>query len=196
MECRKFEITLVSARNLEVRETHKMKVYAKISIAGDPNMEKRTPVDKKGRANPAWNFTTICIIGKQAVEHDGVLLVITLYCSRTFGDQCIGEVCVSFKELFNRERTLWGRLRTPFSSPKGVGVGKTVNYPVKNGGSNSGGVLKFSYRFGEVVIVDQTSGRKSTLASVAQWVVLIITVVTGVDLPIDIPFSWKMFHEV
>ena len=125
MEFWMFEITLILARNLEVRETQKTKVYAKISIAAHPNTEKRTPVDKKGGANPAWNFTTTCKIGKQAVEHDGVMLLIELYRSRTFGDQYIGEVRVSFKELFNRERTLWGRLTTLFSCPKGAGVGKT-----------------------------------------------------------------------
>ena len=190
MEFWMFEITLILARNLEVRETQKTKVYAKISIAGHPNTEKRTPVDKKGGANPAWNFTTTCKIGKQAVEHDGVMLLIELYRSRTFGDQYIGEVRVSFKELFNRERTLWGRLTTLFSCPKGAGVGKTVKYPVNNGGSHSSGVLKFSYRFRKEVIVNQPSGGGSALglaASGAKWVGLIITVATG----IDIPFSWE-----
>ncbi|RVW71072.1 Protein SRC2 [Vitis vinifera] len=191
MEWRMFKITLISARNLDVRETQKTKVYAKISIAGHPNTEKRTPVDKKGGANPAWNFTTTCMIGKQAVEHDVVKLEIKLYRSRALGDKYIGKVCVSFKELFNLERTLWGRLRTLFSCPKGAGVGKTVKYSVKkNGGSDSSGVLKFSYRFGEVVIVNQPSGHGSTSPLVAQLVVLFIRVVIAAALSIDIPFSW------
>ena len=130
------------------------------------------------------------MIGKQAVEHDVVKLEIKLYRSRALGDKYIGKVCVSFKELFNLERTLWGRLRTLFSCPKGAGVGKTVKYPVNNGGSHSSGVLKFSYRFGEVVIVNQPSGHGSTSPLVAQLVVLFIRVVIAAALSIDIPFSW------
>ncbi|RVW71063.1 hypothetical protein CK203_061489 [Vitis vinifera] len=166
MEFWMFEITLILARNLEVRETQKTKVYAKISIAGHPNTEKRTPVDKKGGANPAWNFTTTCKIGKQAVEHDGVMLLIELYRSRTFGDQYIGELS------------------------KGSWSWQDLKYPVNNGGSHSSGVLKFSYRFRKEVIVNQPSGGGSALglaASGAKWVGLIITVATG----IDIPFSWE-----
>lgn len=186
-----FEITLISARNLEVRETQKTNVYAKISIAGHPDTEKRTPVDKKGGGNPAWNFTTTCMIGKQAVEHDVVKLEIKLYRSRPLGDKYIGKVCVSFKELFNLERTLWGRLRTHFSCPKGAGVGKTVKYSVKkNGGSDSSGVLKFSYRFGKVEIVNQPSRQGITSTRVAELVVPLLRVVIAAALSTHIPFAW------
>ncbi|RVX01827.1 hypothetical protein CK203_019402 [Vitis vinifera] len=66
-----------------------------------PEQREKTPVDKKGKTDPAWNFTTGFTIGNEAIEYQGVMLVIKLYCSRTLGDRYVGEVRVSFKDLFD-----------------------------------------------------------------------------------------------
>lgn len=152
MECRKFEINLISAIDLEnVRKICKMKVYARVSIGNDPKTEKRTPIDLHGKTNPAWNFTMKYTIGESLVEHYSGMLVIKLYCKRKLGDRYIGEVHLSVKELYE------------FAYP--LGGSAVVNYPVQKGCVNSQGVLKFSYRFGERVSID-----KLLLAeSIAVW---------------------------
>ncbi|XP_059630318.1 protein SRC2-like [Cornus florida] len=142
MECRKFEITLVSANDLEdVRRICKMKPYARVSIANNPRTEKRTPTDKHGETNPAWNFTVRYTIDESAVEHYGVILVIKLYCKRKLGDRYIGEVHTSLKELFD------------YASMNGGSA--VVSHPVQKGSADSQGVLKFSYRFGDRLSVDK-----------------------------------------
>ncbi|KAL6962109.1 hypothetical protein U1Q18_037062 [Sarracenia purpurea var. burkii] len=143
MECRKFELTLISANDLEdVRKFFKMKVYAKVSIGGNPETEKRTPADKHGKINPAWNFHMTYTVGESAVRHYGTMLVIKLYCKRNLGDRYIGEVHMPVKELFDRA----------FMCGGGSAV---VSLPVKKGSVDSQGLLNFSYRFGERVDVEK-----------------------------------------
>ncbi|KAI3460602.1 hypothetical protein Pfo_017265 [Paulownia fortunei] len=136
MECRKFEITLISANNLEdVRKICKMKVHARVSIGGGAEKEKRTPTDKHGEINPAWNFTMRYTISESMVQNYNTMLVVKLYCKRKLGDRYIGEVHTSMKELFDCAKASGGR------------------------------GLRFSYRFGEKVMID-----KLLLAeSVASW---------------------------
>ncbi|XAR62612.1 hypothetical protein NMG60_11017439 [Bertholletia excelsa] len=142
MECRKFELTLISANDLEdVRKLFKMKVYAKVSIGGNPELEKRTPTDKHGELNPAWNFTVKYTVGESAVQHHGVMLVIKLYCKRKLGDRYIGEIHTSMKELFEIANACGGSA--------------LMNFPIKKGSLNSQGVLHFSYRFGEKANVEK-----------------------------------------
>ncbi|RVW69417.1 hypothetical protein CK203_061786 [Vitis vinifera] len=71
-----------------------------LDVKAIPQTERTSPVDTEGETNPAWNFTTGYTIGKKAVEYQGIMLVIELYGSRTLGDRYIGEVSVSFKDLF------------------------------------------------------------------------------------------------
>ena len=178
MECRKFQITLISAQDLEnVREKIRMKVYTKLSFVGDSQTERTSPVDTEGETNPAWNFTTGYTIGKKAVEYQGIMLVIKLYCSRTLGDRYIGEVSVSFKDLFD------GAVAT--------GGSATVSYPVKKGAADSKGVLKFSYSFGDIVIVKKPSVWARGMAVAGTILVKVIAEVAfggGLD-DLDIPFS-------
>ncbi|KAL1820492.1 hypothetical protein ACET3Z_015361 [Daucus carota] len=142
MECRKFEINLISAIDLEnVRRICKMKVYARVSIGNQADSEKRTPVDRHSRTNPAWNFTMNYTISESVVEHHSSMLVIKLYCKRKLGDRYIGEVHLSMKELYE------------YAYP--LGGSAIVNYPVQKGCVNSQGLLKFSYRFGEKVSIDK-----------------------------------------
>ncbi|XP_034710627.1 protein SRC2-like [Vitis riparia] len=147
MECRKFQIAILSAQGLEnVREIFRMKVYAQLSIPGNPEIKRETPVDTEGETNPAWNSTIGFTIGNQGVEHQGVVFVIKLYCSRTLGDRYIGEVSLSFKDLFDGA--------APTSQGRSSGI---VSYPVKKGGADSQGVLNFSYSFGDIVMVKKPS---------------------------------------
>lgn len=142
MECRKFEINIISAIDLEnVRRICKMKVYARVSIGNQPNSEKRTPVDRHSRTNPAWNFTMNYTISECVVEHLSSMLVIKLYCKRKLGDRYIGEVHLSMKELYE------------YAIP--LGGSAIVNYPVQKGCVNSQGLLKFSYRFGEKISIEK-----------------------------------------
>lgn len=143
MEFRKFELNLISAIDLkDVRKIFKMKVYARVSIGNQPDSEKRTPVDRHGKTNPAWNYTMRYTISECVVERvSSSMLVIKLYCKRKLGDRYIGEVHVSMKELYEYA----------YSS----GGSAVVNYPVQKGCVNSQGMLKFSYRFGDIVSIDK-----------------------------------------
>ncbi|KAA8538530.1 hypothetical protein F0562_028099 [Nyssa sinensis] len=108
-----------------------MKVFARVSIGGDPETGKRTMADKHGETDPAWNHTMTYTIGASALQHHGVRLVIKLYCKRKLGDRYIGEVHTSIKELFDHAYPYGGSA--------------LMNYPVHKGSVNSQGVLKFSY---------------------------------------------------
>ncbi|CAK9138460.1 unnamed protein product [Ilex paraguariensis] len=118
-----------------------MKVYARVSIGSDPKTERRTPADKHGETDPAWNFTMKYTISESMVQHYGVSLVIKLYCKRKLGDRYVGEVHMPMKELFDGAYSCGGSAM--------------VSYPVQRGSVNSQGVLKFSYRFGERVTADK-----------------------------------------
>ncbi|XP_004250568.1 protein SRC2-like [Solanum lycopersicum] len=152
MECRKFEITLISASDLEdVRRLFKMKVHARVSIGSNPNTEKRTPTDKHGEINPAWNFSIKYTISEWMIKYQNDMLVIKLYCKRKLGDRYIGEVHMSMKELYE------------YSYANGGSAIMTC--PVHKGSAQSQGVLRFSYRFSERVMID-----KLVLAeSIAGW---------------------------
>ncbi|CAI9764042.1 unnamed protein product [Fraxinus pennsylvanica] len=72
MECRKFEITIISADDLpDVRNFLQMKVFAKVSIQGQSKTTKKTPADMEGEKNPVWNFSTEYTIGEAAVQQEG-----------------------------------------------------------------------------------------------------------------------------
>ncbi|KAF3666861.1 putative OTU domain-containing protein-like [Capsicum annuum] len=152
MECRRFEITLVSASDLEdVRKLFKMKVHARVSVGSNPNTEKRTPTDKHGEINPAWNFSMKFTISESMIHYPNDMLVIKLYCKRKLGDRYIGEMHMSMKELYE------------YSYANGGSAIMTC--PVLKGSAQSQGILRFSYRFGEKVTID-----KLVLAeSVAGW---------------------------
>ncbi|XP_052200783.1 protein SRC2-like [Diospyros lotus] len=142
MECRKFELTLISANDLEeVRKLFKMKVYARVSIGGNQETEKRTPADRHGEANPAWNLTMKFTVPESCLQHYGAMLLIKLYCKRKLGDRYIGEVYVPMKELFDQAYARGGS--------------RVVDYPVRRGSLNSQGLLRFAYRFGQCVDVEK-----------------------------------------
>ncbi|KAG8378311.1 hypothetical protein BUALT_Bualt08G0124200 [Buddleja alternifolia] len=140
---RKFEITIVSAYKLEdVRLIGQMKVHARVSIGGRPENEKGTPTDKHGKTNPAWNFSMKFTVSESIVQNYNAMLVIKLYCTRKLGDRYIGEIHTSMKELFD-------------CSYSSGGISGIVSFPVQKGCVDSQGVLNFSYRFGEKVMIDK-----------------------------------------
>ena len=105
------------------------------------------------------------------------MLVIELYGSRTLGDRYIGEESVSFKDLFD------GAVATEGSA--------TVSYPVIKDAADSKGVLKFSYSFGDIVIVKKPSVWARGMAVAGTILVKVIAEVAfgrGLD-DLDISFS-------
>nr|GEX52724.1 C2 calcium-dependent membrane targeting [Tanacetum cinerariifolium] len=142
MDCRKFELTINSAIDLrQVRRLFKMKVYAKVVIGGNEKTEKRTPEDKHGQTNPAWNYTMKYSISEPWLQHHGTMVVIKLYCKRKLGDRYIGEIHQSLKQLFD------------YAYP--MGGSAVVHFPVQIGSAESQGQLCFSYRFGEKVAIEK-----------------------------------------
>nr|GLL44338.1 protein SRC2-like [Ipomoea trifida] len=142
MECRKFELTLISANELEdVRKLFKMEVYCKVSIGSNPRMEKRSPADRHGEINPAWNFSMEYTILEEMIQHPNTMFVIKLYCKRMMGDRYVGEVHAPLKDLFDYAYNSGGSA--------------VVSYPVRKGSANSQGFLRFSYRFGQRVSVEK-----------------------------------------
>ncbi|KAL1533663.1 protein SRC2 [Salvia divinorum] len=102
MECRKFEIILVSADNLpDVRSFGQMKVYAEVSINGEPDTSMRTTVDKDGETNPRWNCLLEYTFEETSLRNPGLVVEVKLYCERTLGDRYIGEVNIPVKGLFD-----------------------------------------------------------------------------------------------
>ncbi|KAG6419814.1 hypothetical protein SASPL_116326 [Salvia splendens] len=145
MDCRKFEITLISATDLEnVRILGKMKVHARVSLSGGAaanGFEKRSPTDKHGETNPAWNHTMRFAISESMVENFNTMLVVKLYCKRKLGDRYVGEIHTPVKELFDFARSSGGSA--------------VVCFPVQQGCVNSQGMLRFSYKFGEKIMIDK-----------------------------------------
>ncbi|KAL2467688.1 Uncharacterized protein Fot_51232 [Forsythia ovata] len=144
MECRKFEITLISADDLpDVRNFLIMKVYAKVSIKGESKTTKKTPVDIEGESNPKWNFSMEYTIGEAAVQQEGIDLSIKLYCKRTLGDRFIGEVNLPLKKLFDNGISDENISCTVAGTPRGI--------------------LNISYRFGERIFVKKPSGWRKAI---------------------------------
>ncbi|KAG8378309.1 hypothetical protein BUALT_Bualt08G0124000 [Buddleja alternifolia] len=106
MECRKLEITLVSANDLpDIRRLGLMKVYAKVHLmkGSESKTSKKTPVDREGDINPKWNFPVKYTLRESTVKQPGVYVVVKLYCERTLGDKTIGEaVNIPVKSLFDK----------------------------------------------------------------------------------------------
>lgn len=137
---RKFNLTLISAANLpKVRKYFKPKVYAKVSFCGDKKTEQRTRADKHAQLNPAGNYTMNYKIDESGITHSGLQLVIKLYCKRTFGDRYVGEIHTSIKKLFD----------SAYDSANKRGRSASLSLPIMKGSAKTGGVLRFSYKFGE-----------------------------------------------
>ncbi|KAH6832832.1 hypothetical protein C2S53_006079 [Perilla frutescens var. hirtella] len=149
MECRKLEITLVSAENLpDVRNLGLMKVYAKVSLKGESRTTVKSSVDYEGETNPRWNFVVDYTISESTVRRPGVNLVVKLMCKRTLGrDRFVGEVKIPVKSLFDL----------------GLKSQKIPSYTVAG---TPEGRLNLLYSFSERMLVRKPSGWKTALEAV------------------------------
>lgn len=155
MECRKLEITLVSAQNLpNVRNHGRMKVYAKVSLKGESKTAKKTPVDYEAGSNPRWNFVADYTVSESTVERPGVNVVVKLMCKRTLGDRFIGKVKIPVKNLFDM----------------GEKSRKILSYEVAG---TPEGRLNFLYSFSDRMLVRQTSSGWKTALGTVGFLVLV-----------------------
>nr|GLL47841.1 protein SRC2-like [Ipomoea trifida] len=138
MEFRTLEIKIMSAKDLKkVTVFSRMSVYVVVSISGGDEKSKqvaKTPVDRDGQANPAWNFPVKFTVDEAAARQGRLMLVFKLRCERALGDRDVGEVIVPVKEL----------LESPAAATK-----QFVNYQVKKPSGKPKGQLTFCYQFGE-----------------------------------------------
>ncbi|KAL7155942.1 hypothetical protein ABFS83_03G110100 [Erythranthe nasuta] len=153
MDCRMFEITLVSADDLpDFRKYGQtMKVYAKVclkkseyskkvvTLKGDKKTTQKTSVDRHGETNPRWNFPIEYTFRESAIQSSGVKISIKLYTKRTLvKDKFIGHVDVPLKSLFDA----------------GLSTEKIFSYTVAG---TPYGKLNITYTFGEVFCVTKAS---------------------------------------
>ncbi|XAR55597.1 hypothetical protein NMG60_11035713 [Bertholletia excelsa] len=177
MEFQKFEINLVSACGLEaVRELDRMNVYAVASIADNKRTKRKTPVDHNNGVNPAWNFTIEYNIGVNAVQQEGVMLVVKLFCKRNLrADLYVGEFHASVRQLYEQAMANGG--------------GTILTYNVQRGGAGSAGQFTLSCRLGEKVFVREQSFWRKLLARMAVHTIFdaVYSAVTGDPSGLDIP---------
>ncbi|OIS96606.1 hypothetical protein A4A49_14038 [Nicotiana attenuata] len=138
MEARCFYFTVHSASDLQdVREFGRMKVYAKVSMAGKT---KCTEVDLVNETNPEWNTTLCFVIPEKDIIQGSISAKIELFCKRTLShDKYVGELLLSLAPRYKGECT----------------------FPVRrNDNSNkskSFGTLTFSHVLGDKLIVADSS---------------------------------------
>lgn len=137
MEARYFNFTVHSASDLpDVREFGRMKVYAKVSVAGTT---KCTEVDTMNDTNPKWNTTLCFIVPEKDIIQGHMYCKIELFCKRTFShDKYVGELDLSL-------------------APRYKGI---CTFPVLGNDldpSKSIGTLKFSHALGDKLVVADSS---------------------------------------
>ncbi|XP_012853292.1 PREDICTED: uncharacterized protein LOC105972856 [Erythranthe guttata] len=173
MECRKFDITISAAYNVEdVRLFGKTEAHARIYIVGLTEPERRTPTDTHGKKNPAWNFTTSYTIFESMLKNCNTVLVVKVYCTRAMGDIYIGQVDISLKELFDcagpvhvatgKSSKLDDERDEEAANNYDGGRTAMLTLPLQKGSVKSQGALRISYSFTEKVVLD-----KLRIASVA-----------------------------
>lgn len=141
MEFRTLEVKILSANDLKkVTVFSRMNVYVVVSISGGGEKSKqvaRTPVDRDGQTNPAWNFPVKFAVDEADARQGRLSLVFKLRCERALGDKDVGEVIIPVKELLD--------------SPAGEGTNQFVSYQVKKSSGKPKGQLTFCYQFGEKI---------------------------------------------
>ncbi|CAI8610636.1 unnamed protein product [Vicia faba] len=141
MDYKTLQLNLSSAKDLNnVNLFSKMQVYAVVSISGDPvnNQKTKTPLDREGGANPAWNFSVKLTFNESLARQNRLTLEINLRCPGSLAiDKDVGSVQVPLGELL-----------------KQTGDGKTfqhVSYQVRKPSGKPKGSFSFSYKFTEPV---------------------------------------------
>ncbi|KAM3324673.1 protein SRC2 [Capsicum chacoense] len=162
MEARYFYFTIHSASNLkDVRILGEMKVYAKVTIAGQSQC---TEVDLVNKTNPVWNTTLCFFVPEVDIIQGDVHVVIELFCRRSLShDKYVGDLNLILK---------------PF------GKGE-YSFPVRRNDSNltkSFGTAKFSHELGDKVIIVQDSSSSSSSSSSKDYGLIVEIVKIGVDI--------------
>ncbi|KAG1371234.1 protein SRC2-like [Cocos nucifera] len=136
MSYRTMEVTLISAKDLQqVNWFSKMRVYAMVSLSGDPGSRQWTPSDRKGNRNPTWSYTLHFNVPADTFARQH--LHILLGAERFLRDRVVGEVRIPLSELLD--------------AATGNGP-KSVNYQVhKCTSGKTKGILNLSYKFGEEI---------------------------------------------
>ncbi|GAV85839.1 C2 domain-containing protein [Cephalotus follicularis] len=145
MEQRTIEIDLISAADLKnVNLISKMDVYTVVYLSGDPSSKQKakTTVDREGGNNPTWNFPMKFTIDESLAQQNCLTLVFKLKCERSLGDKDVGEVNVPVKELLDPIP-----MQTQF-----------VSYQVRKPSGRPKGVLNFSFKVGDKVVVNLDKG--------------------------------------
>ncbi|KAK4706337.1 hypothetical protein R3W88_034099 [Solanum pinnatisectum] len=144
MEARCLYFTVHSASNLiNVRKFGEMKVYAKVSIAGN---SERTEPDLVNKINPEWNKTFRFIVPEiNIIQAQGKISVkIELFCQRSLSDdKYVAEVNLSLDS----------------QCPKSCNT-CLVDISGSNYKSSSFGTLMYSSVLGEKLIVVDSSPSK------------------------------------
>ncbi|KAK2358262.1 Calcium-dependent lipid-binding (CaLB domain) family protein [Trifolium repens] len=137
MEQKTLHLNLTSAKDLKnVNLFAKTEAYAVVSISGDPlhNQKAKTPVDREGGTNPAWNFSVELTFNESLARQNRLTLEIKLRCLKNLAvDKDIGSVQIPLGELLNQ-----------------IGDGKSfqhVSYQVKKPSGRPKGAFNFSYKF-------------------------------------------------
>ncbi|KAJ4835533.1 hypothetical protein Tsubulata_041076 [Turnera subulata] len=139
---RPLKITNLRAEDLQdVRYVFKMRVYAVITVSGDPFVdpkeEHRTPVDSAGGTNPSWNTHLNFILHEPSLQSNRIHLFVNFHSDRAIGDELIGEAIVPVKDLFLRA----GNHNT---------AAQPVCYPVTRRSGRVQGRVMFASTFGNV----------------------------------------------
>ncbi|CAK7326804.1 unnamed protein product [Dovyalis caffra] len=102
MECRPLEITVTSAKDVNV--FGKMDVYCIVSIKGDPYKSKQkqqTHVHKDSGPNSLWNFPMKFTIDEAAAQQHRLKIKFKLRAKRMMGDKDVGVVVLPVKDLLD-----------------------------------------------------------------------------------------------
>ncbi|CAA0827873.1 soybean gene regulated by cold-2 [Striga hermonthica] len=152
-ERRTFEITLISATDLDSAglrccpSLFPTRAYAWVSVSGK---EKKTPVDRHGQSNPAWNFSMAFSLRESAVRSYNAMLIVKIFGRRRFvgfRDRYIGEVHTPVKELYDYAELTGGNAM--------------LNLPLTKGcAAAARGCLRFAYRFSDTVMLDKSPRRR------------------------------------
>ena len=145
MQYRPVEITIISAKGLKrVKHLTKMDVYVVVSLSGGPQIEQKTPVDKKSGPNPNWNFPMNFNIDEEEAQKGSLVLNFQVKCHRRLhSDKDIGEVNVPVKELLDNGGD--GKFL------------KYVRYQVRKPNGKQRGELNLSYKFANQVLETTSS---------------------------------------
>ncbi|CAH9083419.1 unnamed protein product [Cuscuta epithymum] len=140
MDFRTLELKIMSAKDLKkVTFFSRMNVYVVVSVSGGDaksNQTLRTPADREGGSNPAWNFPLKFTIDDAAARQNRLTLVFRIRCERALGDKDVGEIAVPIKEL----------LDSPAGNTK-----QFVSYQVRRPSGKQRGQITFSYQFSEKI---------------------------------------------